>query len=431
MLPSSSFFKFEQKEYFKIGEFESQDPDAPQPIYPSEHCNWRRRYIAKYADESLHETTPILPRYVTIWLHEQVRIVKEAKQKNQDDIIPTQMARIVAVTNISKHNLFLMSSLPDESILKEDKYNDSYIFIKAQQPGIFHIINGKHSQLQIKFTKVFNDLVNFVKLKKDTEPFQNLIDENRLKFFWSLIKSNEGHTHLKVTCIAIPTIVMPSVFEKPQGLASAAYNDQLVGNGFFSDSQNKHNALYDFFITHANERKPFLQINQILKSPTLNFLLRQVDGNVEVLDLYSLRNSCLQEGPQGAYHNFTYLVNTLKAMMPASKNEIEAATVAMQQSKDSAHVLAFREYIKLAKLAQEEFIKKVKTILSYWSDKVKDIYPLPAHPPYKRITDFNTFLKDALTALDDKPMLDFFYNRVYGAIVFKENEEPRNHRRYY
>ncbi len=445
LLPTHLFFNFETNQTFRVVNFDEQDPEAPKVVPVSEQGHWRRDYVLQHAGKEFHETTPVPNKYVTLWLDEQVRIEKGITYENQDNVIPTEMVRIVSVKNLDKHNIFLMSETPEENYLQDDKYHDAYLFISSEPPKLYHSVDQKLRELKIMFSnQFFNDLVDSVNSKRGSgslqksvkklfqdsassvsvkkelefEPIQHLIDKNRLPYFWKIINTNAGHTHLQFDRLTFPAVVISSIFQNSQSSAAASYNDQLVGNGFVSDLKDNSNELYNFFISQTKERKDFLDINQALKSRNLAILLRQVEAKIEILDLYSANTNSLFKGPEGACANFLFLINALKRIVPASKKEIESATAAMKKSKNSAHVLAFKEYITLATQAREDFINKAKSILSFWIEEVKNIYPLPKKP--KDITEFNILLKDALTALDDKPMLDYFYGRVFGAVVFPE-----------
>jgi hypothetical protein len=310
--------------------------------------------------------------------------------------------------------------LPDEEALRQAKYDDAYLFIKSPL-GLLHVIRGKAKSLLIKSPKVFHDLVNGIKIKDESKPFHNLIDNNRLGLLQSFITLHEGHLHLGITRITIPAIITQALSEKPPAAASAASHDPLAGNRFFSAKNNSHDVLYDFFIARADERKTFLKVNDAISTRTLDFLLRQVDHGIDVTGLYSPHTMSLHKGPEGPVTNFSALIQALTLFGPTCDQELMQATAAMRKSKNSSHVFALGNYIASIEEARHAFHEKAKTILAYWTDQVKDIYPFP----FRTITEFNRLLKDALTALGNQSMLDYFNARVYGAIILTEQDAKK------
>ncbi|MDR3492566.1 MAG: hypothetical protein P4M12_11115 [Gammaproteobacteria bacterium] len=312
LLPTHLFFNYEVSQDFKV--FSCSDLNSTIPA--SDYSAWRRQYISKHGDKSLHEITPLQQFSVTDWLEEQALIEKNAKLFHQNNIIPVQMIRIVSAKNLNNPN----------------------------------------------------DLEN---------------------------------TELKISKFLLPNCVVPYIHQSTQSKAASAYYDQLVGNGFTSNINNKNNLIYEFFITQSEERKSFMVINTVLKSAQLNFMLRQVNAEVDLSVLFSDKTHTLFAGPQGAKNNFLYLTNTLNKLIPSCKNEIYTATKAMEKSENSSHVLAFRDYIKLATQANNELSSKVKTILSYWIEQTKNNNSLSC----SQMTEFKTLLNDALLAFDDYTLL--------------------------
>jgi hypothetical protein len=418
LLPSAAFFAFEERQTFVLGEFDANDLDAPKPIPAEKQRQWRREYINQYAPEALRQIAPIPLYEVEAWLHEQANIKKQAENTIQTAWYATETVRMVSTENREKHNLFLISTLPDAAALKQEKYQDAYLFIKSPA-GMFHVVAGTAIQLEIKLPSVFQDLIRVIKIKDESKPCQDLIDKNRLEFFWRLITLNESHLHLEITRITLPTVVAKSLAERSLGAATTAYNDQLVGRSFFSTKTEAIDELYDFFIARAEERTPFLKINTAISVRTLDFMLRQVDHGIDVTGLYSPKTMKLHQGPEGPVRNFSALIDALTILGEACDRELTLATTAMQKSTNSAHIIAFQNYIDSIAKTRYEFRKKAETILGYWTEQVKDIYPLP----FRTITDFNRLLKDGLIALKNQPMLDYFNQRVYGAIVLTEQDE--------
>jgi hypothetical protein len=401
LLPTPAFFQFESGQILAMGEFAATDLDAPKYIDPKEHSLWRREYIAKHAPEIL-EMTPVVEHEVNLWLNEQANI-KEVNLKNNDkNIIPTHMLRIVSEKNMEQHNLFLISKpATDMSQFKHEKYDNAYIFIKTP-PSIIHMKNGVAKAVEIKSMKLFKDLTKNIKFKDESRPFQNMIDKIRLRVFRKLITLVEEHMHLEITPITVPTAAARTLFDIQSG--AATYNDQLVGNRFFSAKPHDTNELYDFFITHAEDRKPFLKINDVIKKNTLDAMLRQVADHTNMTALFSPQTKPLISGPEGPIKNFTALAAALNIFGPLYEQELLQATQAIQRSKNSAHVAALKNYIETIELKRDQFRVNAASILSYWITQVKDISPLP----FRRITDFQRLLKDAVTELGNQEMLRHF-----------------------
>jgi hypothetical protein len=421
LLPTATFFQYDSRQIFSMGEFSASDLDAPKYIDPKDHSAWRRDYIAKHKPE-VPEITPIIEHEVNVWLNEQANIKDVNMRNNEKNIIQTHLLRIVSEKNMEQHNLFLVSKpVTDATVFKIEKYNNAYIFVKTP-PRIIYMKDGVAKAVEIKSMKLFNDLIKSVKIKDESRPFQNVIDKLRLGVFRKLIVLAEEHMHLEITKISAPTTAAHTLFESPQGVAASAASNPLASNRFFSGQQNETNELHDFFITHADDRKPFLKINDDIKKGTLDFMLRQVAHNTHISALFSPQTRLLNRSPEGPVNNFMALTAALNTFGSACNQELLLATQARQRSKNNAHRVALGNYIETIELKRDQFRVNATSILSYWIDQVKDIYPLP----FRGMTDFHRLLKDAVIALGNQEMLHHFNERIYGAIALDDKEEKKH-----
>jgi hypothetical protein len=416
LLPTTTFFQYEAKQVFSLGEFSASDPDAPKYIDARDHSVWRRDYITKHTPE-VPEITPVIEHEVNVWLNEQANIKDVNLRNNEKNIIQTHLLRIVSEKNMEQHNLFLVTKpVVDATQFKNEKYNNAYIFVKTP-PRIIYMKDGIAKAVEIKSMPLFNHLIKSVKIKDESRPIQNVIDKIRLGVFRKLIVLAEEHMHLEITKISVPTAAAGALSKSAESMA--APSDQRPGNRFFSTQKNETNELYDFFITHAEDRKPFLKINDAIKKGTLDFLLRQVANSTPITMLFSPQTKRLNRGPEGPLNNFMALTAALNIFGPIYDQERLLARQAMQRSKNNLHVLALGNYIEAIELKRDQFRVNAASILNYWIDQVKDIYPLP----FRGITDFHRLLKDAVIALGDQEMLRHFNERVYGASMLDDQEE--------